>query len=87
MTRGDGPVDLAFAAGPEIRRIISGELAPDRAIATPAEGTKSPRADFESCPAREVSGTSATSTLSVLDVGLAQVVHKVANRAHERFER
>ena len=34
MTRGDGPVDLAFAAGPGIRRLISGELAPDRAIAT-----------------------------------------------------
>jgi DNA-binding HxlR family transcriptional regulator len=34
VTRGDGPVDLAFAAGPDIRRLISGELAPDRAIAT-----------------------------------------------------
>jgi DNA-binding HxlR family transcriptional regulator len=34
VTRGDGPVDLAFSAGPEIRRIISGELAPDHAIAT-----------------------------------------------------
>jgi hypothetical protein len=34
VTRGDGPVDLAFAAGPGIRRLISGELAPDRAIAT-----------------------------------------------------
>lgn len=34
VTRGDGPVDLAFAAGPGIRRIISGELAPERAIAT-----------------------------------------------------
>jgi hypothetical protein len=34
VTRGEGPVDLAFAAGPGIRRIISGELAPDRAIAT-----------------------------------------------------
>jgi len=33
-TRGDGPVDLAFAAGPDIRRLISGELPPDRAIAT-----------------------------------------------------
>ena len=27
VTRGDGPVDLAFAAGPGIRRLISGELA------------------------------------------------------------
>ena len=34
VTRGDGPVDLAFAAGPDIRRLISGELPPDRAIAT-----------------------------------------------------
>ncbi|HEY3548591.1 MAG TPA: helix-turn-helix domain-containing protein [Propionicimonas sp.] len=34
VTRGDGPVDLAFAAGPGIRRVISGELAADRAIAT-----------------------------------------------------
>lgn len=34
VVRGDGPVDLAFAAGPGIRRLISGELAPARAIAT-----------------------------------------------------
>ena len=34
VTRGDGPVDLAFAATPGIRRLISGDLAPDRAIAT-----------------------------------------------------
>jgi len=34
VTRGDGPVDLAFAAGPGIHRVISGALAPDRAIAT-----------------------------------------------------
>jgi DNA-binding HxlR family transcriptional regulator len=34
VTRGDGPVDLAFAAGPGIRRLISGELTPDRAIST-----------------------------------------------------
>ena len=34
VKRGDGPCDLAFAAGPAIRRLISGELAPDRAIAT-----------------------------------------------------
>ena len=32
VTRGHGPVDLAFAAGPDIRRLISGELPPDRAI-------------------------------------------------------
>ncbi len=34
VIRGDGPVDLAFAAGPGFRRLFSGELAPDRAIAT-----------------------------------------------------
>lgn len=34
VTRGDGPVDLAFAAGPGIRRLISGELGPERAIET-----------------------------------------------------
>jgi DNA-binding HxlR family transcriptional regulator len=34
VTRGDGPVDFAFAAGPGIHRLISGELAPDRAIET-----------------------------------------------------
>ncbi|CAN5366986.1 winged helix-turn-helix transcriptional regulator [soil metagenome] len=34
VTRGDGPADLAFSAGPDIRRLISGELAPERAIAT-----------------------------------------------------
>ena len=34
VSRGDGRVDLAFSAGPGIRRLISGELAPDRAIST-----------------------------------------------------
>jgi DNA-binding HxlR family transcriptional regulator len=34
VTRGEGPVDLAFATGPGIHRLISGDLAPDRAIAT-----------------------------------------------------
>jgi len=34
VARGDGPADLAFAAGPDIRLLISGELAPERAIAT-----------------------------------------------------
>ncbi|MGV8977066.1 MAG: hypothetical protein ACOH17_03395 [Cellulomonas sp.] len=34
VTRGDGPADLTFAAGPGIRRVSSGELAPDRAITT-----------------------------------------------------
>lgn len=34
VTRGSGPADLAFAAGPDIRRLISGELEPQRAIET-----------------------------------------------------
>jgi DNA-binding HxlR family transcriptional regulator len=34
VTRGDGPADLAFAAGPGIRRVISGELGPDDAISS-----------------------------------------------------
>ena len=34
VTRGNGPCDLAFLTGPGIHRLISGELAPDRAIAT-----------------------------------------------------
>ncbi|MFF1573874.1 winged helix-turn-helix transcriptional regulator [Leifsonia sp. NPDC058292] len=34
VSRGDGPVDLAFASGAGIRRVITGELAPDRAIET-----------------------------------------------------
>ncbi len=36
VTRGDGAVDLAFATGSDIRRLISGELAPQTAIATGA---------------------------------------------------
>jgi len=34
VARGEGPVDLAFSAGPDIRRVISGELSPHRAIET-----------------------------------------------------
>jgi DNA-binding HxlR family transcriptional regulator len=34
VTREDGPADLAFAAGPGIHRLISGELAPERAVET-----------------------------------------------------
>ncbi|MFJ3394104.1 winged helix-turn-helix transcriptional regulator [Leifsonia aquatica] len=34
VARGDGPADLAFSAGPGIRRLISGELAPAAAIET-----------------------------------------------------
>ena len=36
VTRGSGEVVLAFAVGTGIHRLISGELAPDRAIATGA---------------------------------------------------
>ncbi|KQX07996.1 MULTISPECIES: winged helix-turn-helix transcriptional regulator [unclassified Leifsonia] len=36
VTRGGGPADLAFAANHHIRHLISGELAPERAIATGA---------------------------------------------------
>jgi DNA-binding HxlR family transcriptional regulator len=34
VARGDGAVDLAFATGHDIRRLISGELPPETAIAT-----------------------------------------------------
>ncbi|MGN6127530.1 MAG: winged helix-turn-helix transcriptional regulator [Humibacter sp.] len=34
VSRGAGPADLAFSAGPGIHRLISGQLDPDRAIAT-----------------------------------------------------
>jgi DNA-binding HxlR family transcriptional regulator len=34
VSRGDGPADLAFTAGRDIRRVISGELTPEHAIAT-----------------------------------------------------
>ena len=34
VTDGSGPVDLAFTAGPGIHRLMTGELAPERAIAT-----------------------------------------------------
>ena len=36
LTRSDGPVDIAFATGPAIHRLISGELAPQHAIETGA---------------------------------------------------
>ncbi|MGH1524385.1 winged helix-turn-helix transcriptional regulator [Leifsonia sp. L25] len=32
VSRGDGPADLAFASGPDIRRLISGELTPEAAL-------------------------------------------------------
>jgi len=34
VSRGDGLADLAFATGPGIRRLISGEIAPEHAIET-----------------------------------------------------
>lgn len=34
VSRGQGPADLTFSSGPGIRRLILGELAPDRAIET-----------------------------------------------------
>ena len=34
VSRGDAEVDLSFATGPGIHRVISGELVPERAIAT-----------------------------------------------------
>jgi DNA-binding HxlR family transcriptional regulator len=36
VRRGDGEADLAFAAGPEIRRLLSGDLAPGLAISSGA---------------------------------------------------
>jgi DNA-binding HxlR family transcriptional regulator len=36
VARGDGPVDLAFATGADIRGLISGDLTPDCAIASGA---------------------------------------------------
>ena len=36
VTRGDGPADLAFAAGPGLHRVISGHRSPDRALETGA---------------------------------------------------
>jgi DNA-binding HxlR family transcriptional regulator len=36
VRRGDGEADLAFAAGPDIRRLLSGELAPAVAISSGA---------------------------------------------------
>lgn len=46
VSRGDGPADLAFAAGPDIRQLISGELAADRAIATGVVEVLSGRGDL-----------------------------------------
>jgi DNA-binding HxlR family transcriptional regulator len=36
VRRGDGPADLTFSAGTGIHRLLSGDLTPDRAVATGA---------------------------------------------------
>ena len=46
VTRGEGPVDFAFTAGPGIHRLISGELAPERAIATGVVEVRHGRVDL-----------------------------------------
>ncbi|MEO6116149.1 MAG: winged helix-turn-helix transcriptional regulator, partial [Pseudolysinimonas sp.] len=46
VRRGEGPVDLAFAAGRGIHRLISGELTADRAIATGVVEVLSGRGDL-----------------------------------------
>ena len=46
VTRGGAAVDLAFAAGPGIHRLISGELTPERAIATGVVEVLSGRGDL-----------------------------------------
>ena len=46
VTRGDGPGDLAFVTGAGIHRLISGELAPARAIATGVVEVLSGRRDL-----------------------------------------
>ena len=48
VTPGEGDADLAFATGPGIHRLISGDLAPERAIATGVvEVLSGPRALLE----------------------------------------
>jgi DNA-binding HxlR family transcriptional regulator len=34
VTRGEGPADLAFCAGPDFRRLLSGDISAERAIAS-----------------------------------------------------
>ena len=46
VARGTGPADLAFASGADVHRIISGELAPERAIATGAVQVLTGRAEL-----------------------------------------
>jgi DNA-binding HxlR family transcriptional regulator len=46
VTRGDGPGDLAFVTGTGIHRVISGELAPARAISTGVVEVLSGRRDL-----------------------------------------
>ena len=46
VSRGEGPVDLAFTAGPGIHRLISGDLAPELAIATGVVEVRHGRVDL-----------------------------------------
>ena len=46
VQRGEGPADLSFVAGPGIHRLISGELEPERAIATGAVKVLRGRSDL-----------------------------------------
>jgi DNA-binding HxlR family transcriptional regulator len=46
VSRGDGPADLSFAAGADIRLLISGELTPRRAIATGVVEVRHGRGDL-----------------------------------------
>ena len=46
ITRGGAPVDLSFAAGRGIHRLLSGELTPERAIATGVVEVLSGRPDL-----------------------------------------
>jgi len=46
VSRGEGPADLAFATGPGILRLMSGDLSPERAIATGVVDVLSGRSDL-----------------------------------------
>ena len=46
VTRGDGPADLAFDAGPGIHRLITGDLAPGLAISSGMVGVLQGRGDL-----------------------------------------
>jgi DNA-binding HxlR family transcriptional regulator len=46
VSRGPGPADLEFVAGPSLHRLISGSLAPDRAVSSGAVQVLNGRADL-----------------------------------------